>query len=64
MPVIDTNTRKVIAQLLREGWANAEGTKHDKFVNAARPGVTIVVPRHRELSPGVARSIAKSAGWL
>jgi hypothetical protein len=24
----------------------------------------IVVPRHREQSPGVARSIAKLAGWI
>jgi hypothetical protein len=25
--------------------------------------VLIQVPRHREVSPGVARSIAKVAGW-
>jgi predicted RNA binding protein YcfA (HicA-like mRNA interferase family) len=40
------------------------GGRHDKFEHPARPGVLIVVPRHREVSPGVARSIAKTAGWI
>jgi len=46
-----------------EGWANLGGGSHDKFKHDARPGVIIVVPRHRSLSLGVARSIAKLAGW-
>jgi hypothetical protein len=29
-----------------------------------KQGARIVVPRHRTLSPGVARVIAKVAGWL
>jgi hypothetical protein len=28
-----------------------------------RPGVKIMVPRHNALSLGVARNIAKAAGW-
>jgi len=28
------------------------------------PSGRIIVPRHRSLSPGVARAIAKAAGWL
>jgi hypothetical protein len=31
--------------------------------NAQFPGRAIVVPRRRTLSPGVARAIAKAAGW-
>ncbi|CDX45503.1 YcfA family protein (modular protein) [Mesorhizobium sp. SOD10] len=40
------------------------GGKHDKYEHPEKPDVTIVVPRHREQSPGVARSIAKLAGWI
>lgn len=63
MPSIETNTRKVIARLEREGWSDQGGGKHDMFKHPTLPG-RIVVPRHRELSPGVARSIAKLAGWI
>jgi predicted RNA binding protein YcfA (HicA-like mRNA interferase family) len=59
----ETNTRKIVARLEREGWTKLPGGKHDKYVHAARPGAMIVVPRHREQSPGVARAIAKEAGW-
>ena len=58
----ETNTAKVIARLEREGWENAGGTKHAKF---RKPGSnSIMVPRHRVLTPGVATSIAKAAGWM
>ena len=59
----ETNTRKVIARLEREGWRNIGGGRHDKFEHADHPDVMLVVPRHRELSPGVARAIAKDARW-
>jgi predicted RNA binding protein YcfA (HicA-like mRNA interferase family) len=61
---LETNTRKIVARLEREGWVKDTGGKHDKFTHSAKPGVLIVVPRHKEQSPGVARSIAKSAGWV
>jgi hypothetical protein len=32
--------------------------------NPAKPGVRILVPRHREQKPGTARSIARMAGWI
>jgi len=64
MPTIETNTRKIIARLAREGWINVGGGSHDKFKHPKRPGIVIVVPRHTTLSPGVARSIAKLAGWI
>ena len=60
---VETSTRKVIARLLREAWTNVGGGSHDKFIHPARAGVLIIVPRHREVSPGVARDIAKKAGW-
>ena len=55
----ETTTRKVIARLKREGWQRVGGTKHDKYEHPDRPEMTIVVPRHRQLSIGVARD----AGW-
>ena len=53
---------RIVARLVREGWADRGGAKHDKFEKAGCQAV--IVPRHRMLSPGVARSIAKGAGWL
>ena len=47
-----------------DGWTNIGGGSHDRFAHRDRPEMMIVVPRHREASPGVARSIAKAAGWL
>jgi len=64
MPAIETNTRKIVARLEREAWANIGGGSHDRFVNPAFPGIMIPVPRHRELTPGTARSVAKAAGWV
>jgi len=58
----ETNRKKVIARLERDGWVNADGTKHDKFRHPKKLG-TIYVPRHAELKKFVARSIAKMAGW-
>jgi predicted RNA binding protein YcfA (HicA-like mRNA interferase family) len=63
MPVFETNTRKIIARLEREGWTNRGGANHDVFVHPTRKG-RVVVPRHRELKPGIARSIAVAAGWV
>ncbi len=62
-PALELNRGKVAARLEREGWINKGGGSHDVYVHAARQGVLIVVPRHRALSAGVARAIAKQAGW-
>ena len=64
MPKAETNARKVIERLKADGWTNIGGGSHDRFVHKDRPEMMIVVPRHGELSLGVARSIAKAAGWL
>jgi predicted RNA binding protein YcfA (HicA-like mRNA interferase family) len=60
---LETNTRKIVRRLKREGWINIGGGEHDNFEHPQRPAVLIQVPRHKEVSPGVARSIAKLAGW-
>lgn len=59
----ETSTRKIIARLLSEGWRNARGSKHDKYEHEDF-SYPIIVPRHTKLSPGVARKIAKDAGWI
>lgn len=64
MALIESNTRKIVARLKADGWVEVGGTKHDKFEHPDRPDVLLVVPRHKEQSPGVARSIAKLAGWV
>ncbi len=61
--LIETNRRKVAARLVRDGWIESNGGRHDVFKHPTKPGV-IVVPRHNTMSPGVARQIAKLAGWL
>jgi predicted RNA binding protein YcfA (HicA-like mRNA interferase family) len=61
---VATSTRKIIARLLKEGWKNIGGSKHDRFAHPNHPGVRVVVPRHRDQYPGTAYSIAKSAGWI
>ena len=62
MPVIETSRAKIVARLEREGSElRRHGAKHDIY---ARPGFGVVqVPRHRELTIGVAREIAERAGW-
>ncbi len=64
MPLVETNTRKIIARLLSDGWIDVGGTKHAKFEHPERPDVILIVPSHREQSPGVARSIARLAKWI
>jgi hypothetical protein len=59
----ETNRGKVVARLTREGWVSEGGAKHDKFAHPDRRGVKIMVPRHNVLTAGVARNIARAAGW-
>ena len=59
----ETNRQKVTAELVREGWVARHGGEHDVFKHITKLG-KIVVPRHKTLSSGVARAIAKQAGWL
>ncbi|NOU05496.1 MAG: type II toxin-antitoxin system HicA family toxin [Hyphomicrobiaceae bacterium] len=63
MSDIETNSKRITKRLVREGWRTIGGGSHDIYKHPDQPGIRIVVPRHKELSPGVARSIAKLAGW-
>ncbi len=64
MPDIETNSRKIVRRLEREGWVTKGGGEHAVFKHPEKPGQRIQVPRHKEVSIGVARSIARVAGWL
>lgn len=61
---IELSRAKIISRLIREGWEDQGGSKHDRFTHADKPEAFVIVPRHRTLSLGVARSMAKAAGWL
>ena len=60
---LETDTTKIVKRLLRDGWyLHRNGGNHDIYRHAEKK--VIQVPRHRVVSPGVARNIAKAAGWL
>jgi predicted RNA binding protein YcfA (HicA-like mRNA interferase family) len=59
----ETNRAAVVRRLGREGWVCEHGGRHDKFTHPDHPAVIIIVPRHRTLSSGVARAMARQAGW-
>jgi predicted RNA binding protein YcfA (HicA-like mRNA interferase family) len=63
VPKVETNARKIVARLEREGWTLLRhGGDHDVYRHP-RAGL-IAVPRYRQLTVGTRRSIAKKAGWL
>ncbi|MFI4997803.1 MAG: type II toxin-antitoxin system HicA family toxin [Hyphomicrobiales bacterium] len=64
MAKVETDRAKILARLRREGWIAEPGSRHDKFGHTKFRGLKIMVPRHKTLTPGVARSIAKAAGWI
>jgi predicted RNA binding protein YcfA (HicA-like mRNA interferase family) len=59
---VATNRKDIVARLEREGWMCTHGGEHDKFKHPNRKE-RIIIPRHNTLSKGVARQIAKIAGW-
>lgn len=59
---METSRVRIVARLRSEGWFSEGGTKHEKFTRHGS-SFPIIVPRHRDLSIGVARAIAKQAGW-
>jgi predicted RNA binding protein YcfA (HicA-like mRNA interferase family) len=61
---LERNRHKVAARLEREGWTVRHGGIHDVYTHPGRPHQIITLPRHRTLSPGVARNTAKTAGWI
>ena len=60
---METNRDRIERRLTREGWyLIRHGGNHDVFGHADHNS-TIRLPRHRRVSIGVARQIAKTAGW-
>ena len=63
MVTAEANRAKILSRLVTDGWVLARhGAEHDIYTHPDRSGV-VSLPRHRTLSPGVARSVAKVAGW-
>lgn len=60
--MLEVNRAKIVRRLLKEGWKNEGGTKHDAYTHPDFD-FPVIVPRHKSLSPGVARTIARAAGW-
>ena len=54
-----TKKRDLERELIRAGFTKWQGTKHDKF---RKGDITVMVPRHKEISEGTARAIRKEAG--
>ncbi len=60
---VETSRRLIVARLEADGWTVArEGAEHTIYKHPELHG-RIEVPRHRHLSIGVCRAIAKKAGW-
>ena len=60
---METSTKKIIQRLAKDGWfLHRHGAGHDIYRHPTIKGI-VTVPRHKKLSPGVARTIAKKAGW-
>jgi predicted RNA binding protein YcfA (HicA-like mRNA interferase family) len=60
---METDREKIRRRLEAEGWRLVRhGRAHDIFRHPRIAGI-ITLPRHRRLSPGVVRSIARKAGW-
>jgi predicted RNA binding protein YcfA (HicA-like mRNA interferase family) len=60
---LELDRAKILARLTREGWELLRhGADHDPYRHPAHVH-PVILPRHRRLTPGVARSIAKLAGW-
>ena len=58
----DANTEDT-QRLEQEGWyLQRHGSRHDIYRHTEIEGI-ISVPRHPEVKPGVARTIARKAGW-
>ena len=60
---MNTKTSQIKRRLERDGWTlSRHGANHDVYRHPKIHGI-ITLPRHRTVSPSVARSIAEKAGW-
>ncbi len=61
--VMETKTDRIRRALEKDGWYLVRhGSGHDIYRHPSIKGI-ITLPRHKTVSLGVARSIAKKAGW-
>jgi predicted RNA binding protein YcfA (HicA-like mRNA interferase family) len=65
MAKVELDPRRIRKRLCAEGWIlKPQAGSHDVYRHPVRPG-RIVMPRHREdLDFGLARNLAKIAGWI
>ena len=60
---MDTKTAQIKRRLKQDGRVLLRhGTNHDVYRHPRLKGI-ITLPRHGTVTPGVARSIARKAGW-
>ena len=60
---MDTATRRIRRRLEGDGWfLSRRGGAHDIYRHPEIEGI-VTLPRHRQVTSAVARSIAKKAGW-
>ncbi len=57
---LETNKSKITRRLKSEGWKLSGGTKHEKYIKNSN---SILISRQNILSIGVARKVARAAGW-
>ena len=61
---MDTATRRIRRRLEKDGWfLSRRGGAHDIYRHPEIEGI-VTLPRHRQVTPAVARSIARKAGWI
>ncbi|TKT43380.1 type II toxin-antitoxin system HicA family toxin [Rhizobium sp. LC145] len=60
---METSTAKIRRRLEKDGWyLDRHGAGHDIYRHPEIEGI-VTLPRHTQVSPLVARSIARKAGW-
>ncbi len=63
--VLERNSRKILARLLREGWEQTGiSGSHHKFRHTVTGKVIVVPHPKKDLPTGTARAIAPFAGWI
>lgn len=61
---VETQTSRIRRKLEENEWHLVRrGSNHDIYRHPHIRGI-VTLPRHRSVSPGVAQSIARKAGWL
>jgi predicted RNA binding protein YcfA (HicA-like mRNA interferase family) len=59
---MERDSSKIMKKLLKEGWTLARVSGSHHILKHADKGL-ISLPHPKELKEGIARSIAKQAGW-